>query len=117
MDRQSHQEPTVGNPRPDSVAVAPNEEAATAIYTEVLGLVRGAFDPRRDDASVPSPGRAFLAEVMRLAREQGVELSEDDLAELIEAAVQLEVAGEAATWIGDAVGGSLGGAYETFWNR
>ena len=117
MERPSHQEPTVGNSRRDSVAVTLDEEAATAIYTEVRGLVRGAFDPRRDDASVPSPGRAFLAEVMRLAREQGVELSEEDLAELIEAAVELEVAGEAATWIGDAVGGSLEGSYETFWNR
>ena len=104
MDPQGRQALTAENPESASSAIALDDEAARDISGEVLRLVHAAFDPRGSRLPVPSPGRAFLVEFLRLARHHGVDLSEADLTELFEAALNLEVADRTAAWLGDTLG-------------
>ena len=79
---------------------------------EVLRLVHAAFDPRGGRSPARSRGRAFVVEVLRLARHHGVDLSEAELAEVFEAALKIDVADQVATWLGDALGESLRDSFE-----
>ena len=117
MDRQDSQALTARNRTSDSSAVALDDEAARDISREVLRLVHAAFDPRGGRSPAGSRGRAFVVEVLRLARLHGVDLSEAELAELFEVALKMDVADEVATWLGDAVGESLRGSFETMARR
>lgn len=113
MDPQGRQTVTAGNPESASSAIALDDEAARDISSEVLRLVHAGFDPRGGRLPVQSPGRAFVVEVLRLARRHGVDLSEADLTELFEAALNLEVADQTAAWLGDTLGDWMRGSFDT----
>ena len=113
MDPQGRQAVTAGNPESAASPIALDDEAAKEVSSEVLRLVHAAFDPRGGRLPVRSPGRAFVVEVMRLARRHGVDLSEADLTELFEAALNLEVADQTAAWLGDTLGDSMRGSFDT----
>ena len=87
-------------------------EGVTAISREVFRVIGAAFDPRGGRLPVPSPGRAFVVEVLRMAQKHEVALSEADFAELVEAAMKLEVAGQTAALIGGVLGDALRGSFE-----
>lgn len=112
MDRQDRQALTARNPGSDSSAVALDDAAAGDVSREVLRLVQAAFDPRGGRSPDRSRGRAFVVEVLRLARHHGVDLSEAELAEVFEAALKIDVADQVATWLGDALGESLRDSFE-----
>ena len=113
MDPQGRQALTAKNPESDSRAATLDDEAATRISREVLRLVHAAFDPRGGHSPDRSRGRAFVVEVLRVARLHGVDLSEADLAELFEAALKIDVADQVATWLGDTVGEPMRDSFET----
>ena len=88
----------------DSTAVRLDGEGAASISEKVLLLIRDAFDPYGRHRSVTSPGRAFVTDVIHLAQQHGVDLSETDLAELCAAGLKLDMASQTAEWISDALG-------------
>lgn len=79
-------------------------EEASRISEAVRAAIAHAFDPSSKPYSRRFPVQAFVVDMMRKAERDGVELSEDDLAELFAAALRVD----ASLRIGEQIGGVLG---------
>ncbi|WP_419942513.1 hypothetical protein [Candidatus Palauibacter sp.] len=79
-------------------------EQASHISEAVRAAITNALDPSSRFYSRRFPIQAFVVDMMRKAERDGVELSEDDLAELFAAALKVD----ASLRIGEQIGGVLG---------